>query len=85
MLSSRTVFIFSIQRASTGPSKTIQDLSSPLSRAAYLHNLRSETIMPFLRDFINLTIKFTHGYGLRVEDDFLNNLVSIIWGVFLSQ
>jgi hypothetical protein len=51
----------------------------------YSHDLGCETIGPLLRDKVDLTIKFTHRDGLRVENLLVDNLETSIGMVSISQ
>eukprot|EP00964_Phaeocystis_antarctica_P102673 scaffold68002_cov50-Phaeocystis_antarctica.AAC.1 len=64
LLSSSTVFMFSIQMASTGPSKIIQKRCAAVS-CAQLRNMVAR--MPSVSHLVELAVEATDGHRLGVE------------------
>lgn len=100
LLSSRTVFMFSIQTASTGPSNKIHFLSNVtlLANSLKLNVYTGEStkqlqkpesicqnpIRPFVRSWIELTVQLTHWNGFRIDNP-VNYRVLDQFGVFFAR
>ena len=67
LLSSSTVFMFSIHSASTGPSKMTQLKLSDSSLTRHAHERRHEAVGPLLRHHVDLAVELAHRDALRVE------------------